>query len=559
MDNYWYYTLSAIPQTLAAMIALAATFFVFKINTLSEKMDDIRSSLSRFIILLAPPKQGEIHVIERKTNEEFFEFYKDGLGRLDVARDNLGLEHNTYLKLQREMRRKIEMDWNSSFSARGSRIIGYLTIKRDTLCHLLSTKKMIRGLLKWDLWITASAVFLALFALPNYDFVSGIQHLVVYIILVVSLISVLYTARSVWKIATVDFNPLPPPSRRDSCAARLGKSLKSALLWIQKRFVRASNQKISMKPILITGYVNPDLDAVAGAIGYAEYLSKTGKSCEVGIIGEPHDEAKYLLDRFGFPYPKSILNSDNYDEVILVDASDLNGLEGRVVPEKVIEIIDHRKVHEADKFINAKTQIEFVGAAATLIAEKFILASVPISRESATLIYGAIISNTLNFKSTTTTDRDREAADWLNQTAQQPESFVKDLFAAKSDLSDTKLTKRIEDDFAWFTIGNKRVGIAQIELLGAQELIDKRELEIITVLNKLKDRFQLDFVFQNTIGLEEDKNLFVTDDKPTQELLNKALGVKFSGCIAARPGLIMRKQIVPLLKAALENSTSTRS
>ena len=112
-----------------------------------------------------------------------------------------------------------------------------------------------------------------------------------------------------------------------------------------------------MKPTLVTCYVNPDLDGVAGAIAYGEFLQKTGKNAVVGIIGEPHDEAKYILDRFGFEYPPIIENADNFDEVILVDASDLNGLEGKISAEKVIEIIDHRKVHEADKFPKPKHKL----------------------------------------------------------------------------------------------------------------------------------------------------------------------------------------------------------
>ena len=242
-----------------------------------------------------------------------------------------------------------------------------------------------------------------------------------------------------------------------------------------------------MKPILVTCYVNPDLDGVAGAIAYGEFLQKTGKNVVVGIIGEPHDEAKYIFDRFGFTYPSMIDNADNFDEVILVDASDLNGLEGKISAEKVIEIIDHRKVNEADKFPKAKAQIELVGAAATLVAEKFMQNKVNISTESATLVYGAIISNTLNFKGTVTTDRDKVAAEWLNKIAKLPDDFWKDLFIAKSDLSGKKLAERINGDFAWFVMGDKKVGIAQVEMIGAKKLVDERSSEIVKVYNGLEN------------------------------------------------------------------------
>ncbi len=307
-----------------------------------------------------------------------------------------------------------------------------------------------------------------------------------------------------------------------------------------------------MPPILITCYVNPDLDGVAGAVAYVEFLQKTVKNAVASIIGEIHDETKYILDRFGFEYPRIILNANNFDEVILVDSSDLNGLEGKIAPQKVIEIIDHRKVHEANKFPNAKVQIELVGAAATLVAEKFIQNKIEISKQSATLLLGAIISNTLNFKGSVTTERDRVAATWLNQTAELPNDFWKDLFIAKSDLSGNKLAERIEGDFAWFIMGDKKVGIAQIEMIGAQKLINERSAEIIEVLAKITKEMNLDFVFQNTIELENDKNFFVTQDSATQKLLTKVFQVQFNGVIAEGSNLIMRKQIVPLLKSELE-------
>jgi manganese-dependent inorganic pyrophosphatase len=307
-----------------------------------------------------------------------------------------------------------------------------------------------------------------------------------------------------------------------------------------------------MKSILITGYVNPDLDGVAGVIAYCEFLQKTGINAEVGFIGEMHDEAKYIFDRYGFVYPQSISNADNFDKVILVDASDLNGIEGKIAPEKVIEIIDHRKINEADKFPNAKAQIELVGSASTLIAERFIQNQIDISYQSAVLLCGAIISNTLNFKGGVTTERDKRAVEYLNKTALLPENFWKELFIAKSDLSGDKLKERIEGDFAWFIMGGKKVGIAQIEIIGADNLIKERLNDIIQTLEKIKSQMGLDYIFQNTIELEEIKNLFIAKDADTQAVLEKALGIRFSGSVAERPNLIMRKQIVPLIKEELE-------
>lgn len=307
-----------------------------------------------------------------------------------------------------------------------------------------------------------------------------------------------------------------------------------------------------MKPALVTCYVDPDLDGVSGSFAYVEFLQKTGKSAVAGIFGKPHEEAKYILNRFDIPYPQEFPDAHEFDEVILVDSSDLKGLGNKVSPPKVIEIIDHRKINGTNAFPNARIQIELVGAAATLVAEKFIESNVAISKESAILLCGGIVSNTLNFKAGVTTDRDREAFEWLNNEAQLPESFWKELFLAKSDLSGDALSERIRGDFAWFEMGRKKVGIAQIEMIGAKELATERELEILQILNTIKEERDLDSIFQSTLELEDEKNFFVTDDDEMKKLLGKVLGIEFAYNIAIREGLIMRKQIVPLLKAELE-------
>lgn len=200
MDNYWYYTLSAIPQTLAAMIALAATFFVFRLNFISEEIRRNRKDLSRFILLLAPGSQGEIHIIEQKTEEEFLEFYEQALEQIKFNRPNLGFEK--YEKLEKEMWRIISKDWNSYFKARPERIANYLYMKRDILKYMLSVKKMAKSLLGLTLLATTLMIILSLCILPNHDALCK-PKLILGIVLFGALASVILTAYSVWRIATV--------------------------------------------------------------------------------------------------------------------------------------------------------------------------------------------------------------------------------------------------------------------------------------------------------------------------------------------------------------------
>lgn len=303
--------------------------------------------------------------------------------------------------------------------------------------------------------------------------------------------------------------------------------------------------------ILVTAYERPDLDGTACAFAYAEFLQKSRKDAICGIFGNPHREAQFVLERFDI---KSLGNGEKLigkaDSIIIVDASDLGGLSRKINPEKVVEIIDHRKVNQAGSFPNAKTQIEFVGAAATIIAEKFYSNRTKISEESAALLFSAIISNTVNFQANVTTERDKKMAKWLETRFDLSEDFIHEMFLYKSKFK-KPIKEILEDDFATFKF-NKTLGIAQLEIVNVDSFIDKELDKIKKALLEIKKKKSLDLIFLTCIDLEKAFNKLVVIDKDSQNLLEKSLNVKFENCIAKRHGIIMRKEIVPLIKSFLE-------
>jgi len=203
MDNYWYYTLSAIPQTLAAMIALAATFVVFKLNFSSEQIYKCRTDLARPILLLTSFINKEIHDIEPLSDQDFIQLYEEGLANIYIGKDNLGLKQELYNKLVKEMERIIHEEWKSWFRAKPQRIYGYLVMKKDILIRLIDAKKKSLQLLRLSLFLASLVIGVSLLILPYLDFLKIYfdPSLIVSIIMLGSLISVSFTAYSVWKIA----------------------------------------------------------------------------------------------------------------------------------------------------------------------------------------------------------------------------------------------------------------------------------------------------------------------------------------------------------------------
>ncbi len=309
---------------------------------------------------------------------------------------------------------------------------------------------------------------------------------------------------------------------------------------------------INNSKTIVTTYTNPDLDGTACAYAYAEFLCHKGEDAIAAIPGIPHQEAQYVLNKFKVKCPENIENTINIDDkIIIVDASDPGGISESVKLEKVVEIIDHRKINESHKFPNAKIQIELVGAAATLIAEKFYQSNFTISKESASLLYSAIVSNTINFQANVTVDRDRVMVEWLKTKFDLPKDHIHEMFRDKSQHKD--LIKEVfVNDFASFDINGYHLSIAQIEIINVDEFIKKNIEDLKGNLMKTKDKVGLDIFFITCIDLEKAFNTFVAIDIETEKIVENALGVMFSDGIAKRKGILMRKEIIPIIKNYLE-------
>jgi inorganic pyrophosphatase/exopolyphosphatase len=235
----------------------------------------------------------------------------------------------------------------------------------------------------------------------------------------------------------------------------------------------------------------------------------------------------------------------------LTDASETIGLSEKINPDQVIEIIDHRRDNAKEEFKNAKAQIELVGACATLITEKFIKEKIKPSRESAILLYLAIVSNTINFKNKITTSRDKNAAKYLKQKYKIDKNLIHQMFLHKSNLSDKTIEELFEEDRFVNIHAGKRFTIFQLEIAEVEKFVSQNKEEIILELEKIKVGEKAVITFLSCIDLEKAENTFVAPDKSTQKFLSKTFGVRFENQIARHKGIIMRKEIVPLVKEFL--------
>jgi manganese-dependent inorganic pyrophosphatase len=289
-----------------------------------------------------------------------------------------------------------------------------------------------------------------------------------------------------------------------------------------------------MASTLVTPRNNPDLDGVACAIAYAELLVETHHDAWAWIPGRPDAEARFVLEHVGWR-PARTASFDGC-RFVLVDASDVVGMAGEVAPPLVVEVIDHRMHHRAPElFPHARIQIEPVGAAATLIAERFVSAGIRPSARSALLLQAAIQSNTQRLRGSVTTDRDRAAAIRLQALCPLPDEIVEAQFRARAGEILADLPGAILREDKQFTHPDGVYHVSQLELPGAGQLI----AECLEPLSRLGARAVL-----NLVDVSVPASYLVAPEPAFRAWLSARAGVTFVGAVSFIPGVLLRKQLV---------------
>jgi len=304
--------------------------------------------------------------------------------------------------------------------------------------------------------------------------------------------------------------------------------------------------------VFVTSYVDLDLDGVACSIAYAELLNRKNIPSKAVYSGNFGLEVNFVKEYTNnFPIEKLEGEYEKNDKMVLVDVADPSRIDSRIDPVNVIEIFDHHLVVSVEKFVNAKKHIESVGSCATLITEEFRKNGLVPSKNSAIYLYSAIVSNTVNFKNSVTTQRDIETASWLKKIAGLDDNYTLQMFSAKSNITNDNLYDVLLLELAIKTIANKKIGIAQIEMVGVERMATDLKDSLLQTLNRFRNENELDYIFFTGIDIIQGYNIFYTIDDLSRQMFSKALDIPdlFPGY--KTKSIIMRKQIWPKLENVL--------
>jgi len=236
----------------------------------------------------------------------------------------------------------------------------------------------------------------------------------------------------------------------------------------------------------ISGHKNPDTDSICSAIAYSELENKLGQNTKAVKLGEINEETKFALEKFSFEVPETLENAAG-KKLILVDHNEAKQSPDGIEAAKIIEIVDHHKFNfKFSKPIKILTLP--LGSTCTIIAQKYEWQDVKIDRNIAGVLVSGILSDTVVFKSPTTTEVDIEVAKKMAQIAgiDDLEKFGIELKKKKASLKGKTENELITSDMKEFDFNGKKVAIGQIEVVENDEF-DKRRKEFVSEMRRMKD------------------------------------------------------------------------
>jgi manganese-dependent inorganic pyrophosphatase len=302
---------------------------------------------------------------------------------------------------------------------------------------------------------------------------------------------------------------------------------------------------------LVFGHKSPDTDATLSAIVWAWYLThRRGGDAEPRLLGEPNTEATFLLKHWGFAKPEIIADVAAGQNVVIVDTNNPAELPPSINDANIMAIIDH---HMLVGGLKTKAPINVVmrplACTATVMHDIMgaDVAGLPVEIKGAML--SCILSDTMEFRSPTTTPHDRAVAEKLAaDLGIDIPAFAADMFAAKSDVGAFSDAELLRMDSKEYNIDGHEMRISVLETTSPTVLLDRKASLMASMpAVAAEDGAEQVMLFIIDI-LNEEATLLVPNDL-VRRVAEASFGCTVTGDTVVLPGIMSRKkQIIPSLK-----------
>lgn len=303
--------------------------------------------------------------------------------------------------------------------------------------------------------------------------------------------------------------------------------------------------------IQVFGHKSPDTDSTGAPIIWAWYLNEVkGTQAKPVLLGEPNTEAAFMLERWDLDKPEIIEDVADGAPCVVVDTNNPAELPANINGADVQAIIDHHKLVGG---LETKGPIDItirpVACTATIMHDLIgdDMDKMPDPIKCAMLT--CILSDTLEFRSPTTTAHDRDVAEKLaHELGIGIPDYAAEMFAAKSDVSSFSDAELLRMDSKEYAVDGTKFRVSVLETTSPATVLDRKA----SLMESMKTVAAEDGVEQVLLFvvdiLNEESTLLVPNDL-VKTVAEKSFGATVDGDTVVLPGVVSRKkQIIPNLK-----------
>ena len=302
---------------------------------------------------------------------------------------------------------------------------------------------------------------------------------------------------------------------------------------------------------LVFGHKSPDTDSTGSPLIWAWYLNEVkGTPAEAVLLGAPNTEAAFVLKRWDVAEPRIIADVAADQACVIVDTNNPAELPAGINTADVRQIIDHHKLAGG---LETKGPIDItirpLACTATIMYDLMGDDTAKMPDWVRALALSCILSDTLEFRSPTTTAHDREVAETLaSELGVSIPDYAAELFAAKSDVSAFSDAELLRMDSKEYAIEGTKFRVSVLETTAPQIPLDRKAslMEAMEVVAK-EDGVDQVLLFVVDI-IAEEATLLVPNDL-VKQVAEKSFAATVTGDSVVLPGIMSRKkQIIPNLK-----------
>ncbi len=305
----------------------------------------------------------------------------------------------------------------------------------------------------------------------------------------------------------------------------------------------------------IIGHQKPDADSTIAAISLTDYFHQVGDDTATAVICDPiNPETTFIFQKFSVSTPPPLIANQiaTEDRIVLVDHNEEDQRLPNINPDQITGIVDHHKANI--NFSHPITiDIKPWGSTNTIIYFKFKNKNLQVDQKLASLMLCAILSDTVGLKSSTTTEKDKQAVTELATLAgiNDIDNLTLEIFKAKSNISSLTPEQIVENDYKIFDFARKTF-IGQLETVEQDEVLNRKK-ELLEAMQEIKQQQGVQLLFLAITDILKINTKLLILGNEEKGIAQKAFsGIATDNVLDIGAKLSRKKDIAPPIEEALK-------